>query len=92
MGIRRALGATPGMLCRMLHAEHRRMLGLGVGIGAMAGIFLASLILRWFPTLDLWDPWSLIVVATTLYAAGLAGALLPFLRTMRSATIALRVP
>ena len=68
------------------------MLGLGVGIGALAGIFLASLVLRWFRTLDLWDPWSLVVVASTLYAAGLAGALLPFLRTMRSATIALRVP
>jgi putative ABC transport system permease protein len=92
MGIRRALGATPVMLCRMLHAEHRRMLGLGVGIGALGGIFLASLILPWFPTLDLWDPWSLIVVASTLYAAGLAGALLPFIRTMRSAAIALRLP
>lgn len=92
IGIRRALGATPVMLCRMLHTEHRRMLGLGVGIGTLAGIFLASLILRWFPTLDLWDPWSLIVVASTLYAAGLAGALLPFVRAMRDTTIALRVP
>ena len=90
IGIRRALGATTATLCRMLHREHSRMLGLGVGIGCLGGLFLASLILRYFPTLHLWDPISLVAVAATLYAAGLSGALAPFVKAMWSAVVQLR--
>jgi hypothetical protein len=90
IGIRRALGATTVMLCRMLHGEQRRMLVLGVGVGCLAGLFVASLLLRHFPTLRLFDPITLAAVAAALYAAGLAGALAPFVRTMRSATMTLR--
>ena len=90
IGIRRALGATTTTLCRMLHHEHSRMLAMGVGSGCLAGLFFASLILRYFPTLSLWDPIALGVVASTLYVAGLAGALAPFMRTMRAASIALK--
>ncbi len=90
IGIRRALGATTTTLCRMLHHEHSRMLATGVGIGCLGGLFLASLILRYFPTLRLWDPLSLALVAATLYAVGLTGALAPFVRTMRSAVVQLR--
>jgi len=74
----------------MLHREHSRMLGLGVGIGCLGGLFLASLILRYFPALHLWDPISLALVAATLYAAGLSGALAPFVKAIRNAVVQLR--
>ena len=90
IGIRRALGATTVMLCRMLHGEHSRMLALGVGSGCLAGLFVASLLLRYFPTLRLWDPAAVVAVAGALYAAGLSGALAPFVRAMGSATMTLR--
>lgn len=90
IGIRKALGATTTMLCRMLHHEHSRMLARGVGIGCAGGLFLASLLLRYFRTLQLWDPASLVLVAGTLYLAGLIGALAPFVGTMRDATVSLK--
>jgi putative ABC transport system permease protein len=90
IGIRRALGATPAMLCRMLHSEHAYILTKGVAIGCLAGVCIASLLLRSHPTLRLFDPVGITAVAGVLYVAGLVGAVAPFLRTMREGTVQLK--
>jgi ABC-type antimicrobial peptide transport system permease subunit len=89
MGIRKALGATSGALCRMLVRESSPMLGAGVGLGVVAGLMIGSLFVR-SPNFRLLDPVAIGGVATFLYAAGLVGAIAPYLRTLREVTARLR--
>lgn len=90
IAIRRALGATPLMLCGMLHREHRRMLVTGIGVGCLGGLLIAWLMANYFPTIRVWDPITIVAVAATLYLTGLAGALLPFVGAMRDPVVRLR--
>jgi putative ABC transport system permease protein len=89
MGIRKALGATSMALCRMLVRESSSMLGAGVGLGLLGGLMIGSFFVR-NSNFRLLDPVAIAGVAVFLYAAGLVGAMAPYVRTMREVTARLR--
>ena len=90
IGIRKALGATTAMLCRMLAGESSRILVAGVAIGILGGLFLGALFLSRVEAFRLFDPVAIFAVAGALYVAGLIGAIAPFVRAMRDRTVQLR--
>jgi len=89
IGIRKALGATSAALCKMLVRESAPMLGAGVGLGLIAGLMIGSLFVR-SPNFRLLDPVAIAGVAVFLYAAGLVGAIAPYVRTLREVGARLR--
>ena len=83
IGVRIALGATPGGVTRMVLGGAWRMAaaGLVAGIGLAYGVtrFLASLLYGVKPT----DTWTYIVVSTALAVVVLAASYLPARRASR---------
>jgi hypothetical protein len=90
IGIRKALGATTSMLCRMLAGESSRILVAGVTIGVLGGLFLGALFLSRVDAFRLFDPVAILAVAGALYFAGMVGAIAPFVRALRDRTVQLR--
>ena len=90
IGIRKALGATTAALCRMLAHESSRMLVTGIALGVLGGLCLGSFWVRPGTTFRLIDPVAIATVGCGLYLAGLFGAIAPFVRTMREATVRLK--
>jgi hypothetical protein len=90
IGIRKALGATTAALCRMLTRESSRVIASGVAIGVVGGLGLGSFWVRPGSNFHLIDPVAIATVAGLLYLAGLVGAIAPFVRTMREATVRLK--
>ena len=88
IGIRKALGARAMVLCRMLVRESSPMLLGGVGLGIAGGLLVGSLFVR--GNFRLLDPVAIVTVASFLYAAGLAGAVAPYVPTIRAVTDRLR--
>jgi predicted permease len=83
-GIRRALGATPLHLVRMVAGEGLPLLGRGVGVGAILAVLIADwLRSRQFYTMQIFDPVPWFAVACVLLLAGLAGTVLPFGHILR---------
>lgn len=83
MGIRMALGATPGAVRRLAHREALRLVGtglvLGMGTGLATARFLDSLLYGVEPL----DPWTFVAVPVMLLAAALVAADLPARRAAR---------
>lgn len=83
IGVRMALGASPGSVRRLVLGEAARLalLGLAAGIPAalISGHFLSALLFALAPT----DPVTLTCVALLLTGVALAAGLLPARRAMR---------
>jgi predicted permease len=88
IGIRKALGATAMTLCRMLARETSPMLLAGIVIGILGGLLVGTLFVR--GDFRLLDPVAIVTVAGFLYAAGLVGAIAPYVPTIRALTDSLR--
>jgi len=91
LGIRQALGATPGELGRMLLREGMRLQAIGICCGAVLSLVatrsLRSLLFAVAPT----DPVSLLGAALVLVVCGLAAVALPARRATRvDPSVALR--
>jgi ABC-type antimicrobial peptide transport system permease subunit len=83
LGVRVALGATPGRLARSVLADANRQLLVGLAIGLAAAWFasrmFAALLFGVAPT----DAFVYVVVSGVLLVSGLAAALLPAVRASR---------
>jgi predicted permease len=84
VGIRMALGATPGGLLRQLLTEGMAPVLLGVSLGLAAAVAGGGVLSSQLFGIQATDPWSLLLAATvTLLVAGPA-SLLPAIRAARS--------
>jgi ABC-type antimicrobial peptide transport system permease subunit len=83
MGVRMALGATPGNVVRLLALQGARPVLLGIGVGTVLA-FVAMRVLRTAVYgVSLTDPTSLVGAAGMLFLAGLVAALVPAWRATR---------
>jgi putative ABC transport system permease protein len=92
MGIRIALGANAGNVMRLVLRTGMGMVGIGLGIGLVAGFgltrFLQSLLYQVAPT----DPTTFIGVTVVLFVVGLAACFLPAWKAVKTdPLVALRV-
>lgn len=77
MGIRLALGATPGQLQRMVVGQGASMAGIGVALGLAAALGSANLVRSLLPGITPWDPLTFLLVPLMLTFVALAAAWLP---------------
>ncbi len=77
IGIRVALGSTPGGIFKVVVGEGMRVAGIGLAVGLVAALlltrFMRSLLFHVSPT----DPWVLIVVLIVLALVALAACAIP---------------
>ncbi|MGH8166956.1 MAG: FtsX-like permease family protein, partial [Woeseiaceae bacterium] len=83
IGVRRALGAVDGRILNMVLGQGMSQLGLGLGIGLLSAIGFARLLSSQLRGVSPFDPFTLAVVALTLFAVASIAMLLPALRAMR---------
>jgi len=83
MGVRLALGASPGSLLRLVLSEGLALTGAGIAIGVVAALivtrFMSALLYGVAPS----DAFTLVLVSVLLIAAAAAGCLVPARRAMR---------
>jgi len=83
MGVRLALGASPGSLLRLVLSEGLALTAVGIVLGVVAALigtrFMAALLYGVTPS----DALTLVVVSLLLIAAAAAGCLVPARRAMR---------
>jgi putative ABC transport system permease protein len=84
VGIRMALGATPGYLLRQLLAEGMAPVIFGVSIGVAAAVAGGGLLSSQLFGIQANDPWSLLLAATVVLLAAGPASLIPALRAARS--------
>lgn len=77
MGIRLALGATPGDLQWMVVTQGAKLAGLGVALGVLAALGAAPLVRSMLPGITAIDPLTFIAVPTGLTLIALAAAWIP---------------
>jgi macrolide transport system ATP-binding/permease protein len=77
IGIRMALGATGGSVCRLILKEAGGLTALGIGAGLVASVGATSLMRSLLFGVRSWDVPTLAAVAVTLAVAALAGSFLP---------------
>ncbi len=91
LGIRTALGATPGEMRRMVLREGVGLALVGLGIGLVAAIPLTSFIRSELYGIGAGDPLTYVGTAVLLAAVALAACYIPARRAMRvDPTVALR--
>jgi putative ABC transport system permease protein len=91
LGVRAALGATPGRLLREVLGEGARLAAAGAAAGSVGAWTVARLLQERFHGVDPFDPAAYLGVAAVLAAITLAGSALPALRASRvEAAVALR--
>jgi len=88
IGVRMALGATPGAVARMTLWQGAWMVGLGWAIGLAGSALFAASINRVLFGVGLFDPFTFVVASAAILAAGAAGCLLPAMRAARIDPIA----
>jgi ABC-type antimicrobial peptide transport system permease subunit len=76
IGIRTALGATPGQLFRLVLAESARVAAVGAGLGLIAASLLTPMAASIFVGIGASDPAVLVGVAITCAATTVAIALM----------------
>ena len=83
IGIRMAVGASPGHVSRLVLADFARMLAAGIGIGlALALLVTRPLSMFFVPGLSTSDPASFAGVIAVLALTGMAAALQPVRRAL----------
>jgi ABC-type antimicrobial peptide transport system permease subunit len=91
IGIRMALGASPGDVRGMVVAGGLRLIGLGVGIGIVMVFFAARVLASQIFGVSWYDPLTLAGVIAVLAVAGIAASYFPSRRATRiDPAIALR--
>jgi predicted permease len=80
IGVRVALGATRGMVLRMVLKEALRLLGWGLLLGAIALLFTTRFVVAMLHGVSAYDPLTLAVVAGTLVIVTILAAMPPALR------------
>jgi len=83
IGVRMALGASPGDVLRLLALQGARPILLGVGVGVALALAAMRLLRSAVVGVSLRDPASLATAAAVLCVAGLVATLLPARRATR---------
>jgi ABC-type antimicrobial peptide transport system permease subunit len=81
IGLRMALGATRASVFGMIYRQSMVIVAIGLGVG-LALAMLAAKAAGSFVVVNVWDPLTYAVVATTLAAAALGASYLPARRAM----------
>lgn len=82
LGIRIALGATPGRVLAAVMRDGVRLLAVGLGLGAVAALIAGRLVGRMTDG-GAFDPVVFVTIGAVLFVAGLLASLLPGLRAVR---------
>jgi ABC-type antimicrobial peptide transport system permease subunit len=80
LGVRMALGATRGMVLRMVLREAFGLLALGLLLGAIALLFTVRFVSAMLYGVSAYDPSTLVGVAGTLVIVTILAAMVPALR------------
>ncbi len=83
LGLRVALGATPGSVLRLVLADGLRLVSIGVGLGLAVAFVLARYLETQLFGVSAHDPVTFIVVAVLLFSAAILGCLIPARRATR---------
>jgi putative ABC transport system permease protein len=83
IGIRMALGATPGAVLRMVLGHGRKLTLIGIGIGIGAGVAVSRLLQQVLFEVDPADPWIYLAVSTVLLLVSELASFLPARRATR---------
>jgi predicted permease len=83
IGIRMALGATPGAVLRMVLGHGRKLTLIGIGIGIGAGVAVSRLLQQVLFEVDPADPWIYLAVSTILLLVSELASFLPARRATR---------
>jgi putative ABC transport system permease protein len=87
LGLRLALGATPGMILRMVLGRALLLTASGIAIGTAAAFFMSRLLSNFIFGVGSVDPAAYILPAAALLAAGLTSALLPAQQALRTQSV-----
>ena len=91
IGIRLALGASPGSIRKMALAEGAKLAAAGLGLGAVAALALERLLQSELYAITVRDPATFVGAGAVLGAVALAACYVPARRAMRiDPAIALR--
>jgi ABC-type antimicrobial peptide transport system permease subunit len=82
IGVRAALGATPGAILGMVLLQGARLAATGVVIGLVGALTLGRFLQSLLFGVDAADPLTLLAVAAVLIGVALAACLLPALRAV----------
>ena len=85
MGVRLALGATPGDVARLVLGEGARLCGAGLAAGLVAAVALAPFLGELLYEISPRDPWPYAAVVLLVAATGLAATWWPARRASRVA-------
>ncbi len=83
LGVRFALGASPGTLLRLVLADGMKLVGLGVAVGLGGAVLLGRFLEAQLFGITAYDPGTFIFVPLLLISAALAGCLIPARRATR---------
>ncbi|MBV9501084.1 MAG: ABC transporter permease [Acidobacteriaceae bacterium] len=83
LGIRMALGSTPGEILRLVLSEHLRLLGLGLAAGLGLSVVLTRFLRAWLFGVSATDPILFGAAILILSAIALGAALVPARRAAR---------
>jgi hypothetical protein len=84
MGVRLSLGASPGDLLQRVLRDSVRPALIGVVIGVVLSVWAAQFLQSFLHKVDARDPWTLVLVATTLVTAAVAAAWIPARRAAKT--------
>jgi predicted permease len=87
IGIRSALGATPGNLRRMILSQGMWLAGIGVLLGLAAAVALARLLAAQLYGVEPFDPVTIAAAAAIFVAVALVACLLPAARAASTAPL-----
>ena len=83
IGVRMALGATPGAICKMVMANVARWTVAGALLGLLGSWFASQLLRSLLFQVPARDPWSIGVAGAVLLAVAFLAAWIPARRAMR---------
>jgi predicted permease len=83
LGVRFALGATPGKLLTLVLFDGLKLVGVGVGLGMLGALGVSRFLQTQLFGITAHDPRTFITVAVLLFCAAIAGCLVPARRATR---------
>ena len=83
LGIRLALGATPGSVVRLVMSAGMRFVTIGLAVGFVGALLVGRLLASRIAGVASFDVLTIIVIAVALLAAGALASLLPAIRAVR---------
>jgi predicted permease len=81
IGLRMALGASRGIVFKMIYRQSLLVIGAGLGVGLLLALAIARTVGS-FVVVNVWDPATYLVVGTALALAALASSYFPARRAM----------